>query len=179
MASQVVTELRGAADAVWLRLSAQLEGMDCYMERAAAPGQWTARQVLCHLLGAPGWRPVPVLASFVPAGGPAGPGALAVVEVKPGEVHLTPERQMMKLQQFKNALARHRREVFDYLATLSDQDLERRACVRRLGPGPDEVTIPAWVASTFVAHWSDHADQLAEIRRVVGLPAADGRAAGS
>jgi hypothetical protein len=170
MTSQVVDELRRSTEAVWSRLSGQLDRMDCNMERADGPGQWTTRQVLCHLLGAPGWRPVPVLASF------ADPGRspLPVIEIKPGESHLTPERQMMKLQQFKNALARHRREVFDYLEVLSDEDLQRKARIpllRRL-VDTDEVTIPMWVAAIFVTHWSDHVDQLAKIRKAVGLPEA-------
>lgn len=168
MASQIVSELRVATDAVWDRLSAQLQGMDCHMERADGPGQWTTRQVLCHLLGAPGWRPVPVLASF--AHGER--SALPLIEIKPGECQLTPERQMMKLQQFRNALARHRREVFEYLETLSDAELQRKARIplfKRL-LGTDEVAIPAWVAASFVTHWGDHADQLAKIRRAAGLP---------
>jgi len=168
MASQIVSELRVATDGVWNRLSAQLQGMDCHMERADGPGQWTTRQVLCHLLGAPGWRPVPVLASF--AHGER--SALPVIEIKPGESQLTPERQMMKLQQFRNALARHRREVFEYLETLSDGELQRKARIplfKRL-LGTDEVAIPTWVAASFVTHWGDHADQLAKIRRAVGLP---------
>jgi hypothetical protein len=41
--------------------------MESYLERSDAPGQWTTRQVLCHLLFEPGWRPVPVLFSFATA----------------------------------------------------------------------------------------------------------------
>lgn len=67
MASQIVTELRATTDAVWARLSAQLHGMESYMEGSDAPGEWTTRQVLCHLLFEPGWRPGPVLFSFAPA----------------------------------------------------------------------------------------------------------------
>jgi len=52
MASQIVGELRTTTDTVWARLSAQLQGMERYMERSDAPAEWTTRQVLCHLLGA-------------------------------------------------------------------------------------------------------------------------------
>lgn len=41
MASQIVNELRTTTDAVWARLSAQLHGMESYMERSDAPGEWT------------------------------------------------------------------------------------------------------------------------------------------
>jgi hypothetical protein len=167
MASQIVNELRATTDAVWARLSAQLHGMESYLERADAPGQWTTRQVLCHLLLEPGWRPVPVLFSFARAD-------LPLIEVKPGQVFLTPERQMMTLRQFENALDRHRREALAYLETLGDEDLQRKAriplCKQLLGT--DEVTIRSWVEVLFAIHWGDHADQLAKIRKAAGLPPA-------
>ncbi len=101
--SQIIGELRTTTDAVWDRLSAQLQGMECYMERPDAPAEWTARQVLCHLLGEPGWRPVPVLSTFATT-------ELPLIEINPGQTHVTPERQMMRLQPFTKALDRHRRD---------------------------------------------------------------------
>jgi hypothetical protein len=165
MASQIVDELRTTTDVVWARLSAQLHGMESYMERSDAPGEWTTRQVLCHLLSEPGWRPVPVLFSFAPTD-------LPVIDIKPGQMYLTPERQMMTLPQFEHALDRHRREALAYLETLGDEDLQRKARVplfKRL-LGTDEVTMPTWVEVLFAIHWGDHADQLAKIRKAVGLP---------
>jgi hypothetical protein len=87
MASQIVNELR------------------------TTTGEWTTRQVLCHLLFEPGWRPGPVLFSFAPSD-------LPVIDIKPGQMYLTPERQMMPLPQFENVLDRHRREALAYLETL-------------------------------------------------------------
>jgi hypothetical protein len=164
MASQIVGELRATTDTIWGRLSAQLQGMECYMERSDAPAEWTTRQVLCHLLGEPGWRPVPVLSTFATAD-------LPLIEITPGQTHVTPERQMMRLPQFTNALDRHRREVFEYLERLGDEDLQRKARIPLFKPflGTDEVTIPTWVGACFGAHWGDHAGQLAKIRQAVGL----------
>jgi hypothetical protein len=164
MASQIVGELRTATDTVWARLSAQLQGMECYMERSDAPAEWTTRQVLCHLLGAPGWRPVPVLSTFATA-------ELPLIEIKPGQTHVTPERQVMRLHQFTNGLDRHRREVFEFLERLGDEDLQRKARIPLFKQvlGTDEVTIPTWVGAFFGVHWGDHAGQLAKIRKAVGL----------
>lgn len=165
MASPILRELRATTDAVWARLSAQLHGMESYMERSDAPGEWTTRQVLCHLLFEPGWRPGPVLFSFASAD-------LPLIEIKPGQVHLTPERQMMTLQQFRSALDRHRREAFAYLEGLGDEDLQRKARIPLFEPllGTDEITMPTWIRVFFAIHWGDHADQLAKIRKAVGLP---------
>ena len=172
--SQVVGELRTTTDAVWGRLSAHLQRMECYMERPDAPAEWTTRQVLCHLLGETGWRPVPVLSTFATAG-------LPLTEIKLGQTHVTLERQMMRLDQFTNALDRHRREVFEYLESLDDQDLQRKARIPLFKQllGTDEVTIPTWVAAFFGVHWGDHAGQLATIRNTVGLSEARDLAVGT
>src|SRR3984893_14140435 len=164
MASQLVGELRTTTDMVWARLSAQLQGMECYMERSDAPAEWTTRQVLCHLLGAPGWRPVPVLSTFATA-------ELPFIEIKPGQTHVTPERQVMRIHQFTNGLDRHRREVFEFLERLGDEDLQRKARIPLFKQvlGTDEVTIPTWGAAFFGVPWGDHLGQLAKIGKAVGL----------
>jgi hypothetical protein len=166
MPNQIVGELRRAADATWARLNAQLQGMESHLERSDAPGEWTTRQVLSHLLSAPGWRPLPVLFTFAT-------DDLPVIEIQPGRTYVTPERQMMRLHQFVKALDRHRVEVFEYLEALSDEALvTRRARIPLFKQlvGTDEVTIPVWVRTFFCVHWDDHAGQLAKIRKAVGLP---------
>src|SRR5260370_3736087 len=127
MASQIVGELRTAPDTVWARLSGQLQGMERYMERSDAPAEWTTRQVLCHLLGAPGWRPVPVLSTFATA-------ELPLIEIKPGQTHVTPERQMMRLHQFTNGLDRHRREGVGLLERLGDEAVLTKARIPPFQP---------------------------------------------
>ena len=42
----------------------QLRGMEPHLDKSGAPGEWTTRQVLCHLLDDPNWQPVAVLQSF-------------------------------------------------------------------------------------------------------------------
>ena len=168
--ARILDELRRVTDAAWARLNAQLVGMESHLERSDAPGEWTTREVLSHLLFEPGWRPVPLLFRFDADEPP-------VIEFEPGRTWVTPERQMMRLHQFVKALDRHRLEVFEYLASLSeDQLVARRARVPRLAllVGADEITIATWVRSFLGAHWEDHAGQLAKIRKAVGLPEAAG-----
>ena len=104
-----------------------------------------------------------------------------MIEIKLGQTHVTLERQMMRLQQFTRALDRHRREVFEYLESLDDQDLQRKARIPLFKQllGTDEVTIPTWVAAFFGVHWRDHAGQLATIRNTVGLSEARDLAVGT
>jgi hypothetical protein len=167
MATSTVAELRKKADAAWADLTRQLQGMEPHMERADAPGEWTTRQVLAHLLFEAGWKPVPVLSSFASHD-------LPVIEIKPGLAEVTPERQKMTLKEFRDALDAQRHEVFDYLEGLSDADLQRKARIPLFKQfmGTDEIAIPVYVGAMFAYHWSDHAGQLAKIRKAAGLPEA-------
>ncbi len=54
MASAIAKDLRSKSDAALTELTKQLQGMEPFMERPDASGAWTTREVLSHLLGAPG-----------------------------------------------------------------------------------------------------------------------------
>src|SRR5215468_12387880 len=97
MASAVVSELKKKSDAAAGNLARQLRDMDPYLDKSDAPGEWTTREVLCHLLAEPDWRPVATLKSFATS-------SLPLVEIAPGEAPVTPERQKMTTTQLFDAL---------------------------------------------------------------------------
>lgn len=165
MASMAVIELRKKSDAAAANLWRQLQGMEPYLDSSDAPGEWTTRQVLCHLLEDPDWDPVGTLGSFTSAN-------LPVVEINPGNVPVTPERQKMTLAQLREALEAQRRDIFDYLESLGDADLGRKAKIPLFKQfmGTDEIVLPVYVGAMFDYHWNDHAGQIAKIRKANGLP---------
>jgi len=167
MASATVTELRKKSEAASANLHRQLEGMEPYLERSDAPGEWTTREVLCHLLFAPGWQLAALLKTF------AGRD-LPVIEISPGDTNVTPERQKMTLAELADALESQRRALFGYLDGLSEADLQRKARIPffKQFMGTDEIPIPMFVGAMFDFHWNDHAGQLGRIRQAVGLPEA-------
>lgn len=67
------------------------------MERSDAPGQWTTRELLSHLLGVESWNPVDFLKKFSERDLPPG-------EITPGQTTMTAERRKMTLPQFIDAL---------------------------------------------------------------------------
>jgi len=166
MANQMVGELRAKTDAAFENLSRQLRGMEPHMERTDAPDQWTTRQLLCHLLFEPGWKPVDTLKTFAHTN-------LPVIEVTSVSDTSGP-RATMALGQFVDALDEQRRAVFGYLETLSDADLGRKARIPIFKEimGTDEIAITTFVGALFDHHWNDHAGQIAKIRQTVGLPPA-------
>jgi len=64
MASQSVKDLEINVNAAHGNLSGQLRGLEPHLERSDAPGEWTAREVLSHLLFQPGFDPVVLLKTF-------------------------------------------------------------------------------------------------------------------
>ena len=165
MANAVVNELRAKTDAAFENLVSQLRGMDAHMERSDAPGEWTTREVLSHLLFEEGWKPVPELKSF-------SHHDLPVIHINPGLAEVTPERRTMTLPQFVDALDTQRKEIYGYLDGLGEADLQRKARIPLFKQfmGTDEITIPVFVGALFDFHWNDHAGQIAKIRKVAGLP---------
>jgi hypothetical protein len=165
MATPIVAELRKKADSAWDNLNRQLQGMEPYMDRADAPDEWTTREVLCHLLSEPDWKPVVLLKTFATRN-------LPVIEITPGQMNVRGWREFMSLGQFKEALDDQRCEVFEYLESLNEADLGRKARIPLFKQimGSEEVSVPAYVGALYDYHWNDHAAQLAKIRRTVGLP---------
>jgi hypothetical protein len=167
MASAVVSELKKKSDAAAANLARQLQDMDPYLDKADAPGEWTTREVLCHLLAEPDWSPVATLKSFTTSN-------LPLIEINPGQADVTPERQKMTRAQLLDALEAQRRDIFGYLDSLNDADLGRRAKIPLFKQfmGTDEIALPVYVGAMFDYHWNDHAGQIAKIRKANGMPPA-------
>jgi hypothetical protein len=165
MASPTVSELKKKSDAAAANLSRQLQGMEPHLDKSDVPGDWTTRQVLCHLLADPDWKPVGMLKSFATS-------SLPVIELDPGHTPVTPERQKMTLAELRQALEAQRRDVFSYLESLDDAALERKAKIPLFKQfmGTDEIALPVYVGAMFDYHWNDHAEQIAKIRKANGMP---------
>src|SRR5215467_6387483 len=158
-------DLRRRIDAASENLSRQLQGMDAHMERADAPGEWTTREVLSHLLFEPGFDPATTLATFSERDFP-------LVEIGPGDTYLDDQRRQLTLAQFKDALGAQRRRVLDYIDGLEESAFERRRAripLFKQFMGTDEITIDMYLGAMFDYHWNDHAGQLEKIRQAVGL----------
>jgi hypothetical protein len=168
MAGPVTTELRTKVDAAQANLFRQLEGMEPHLEKSDAPGEWTAREVLSHLLFEPSFDAVVTLKSFAATN-------LPLIEIDPGKTHLDGQRKTMTLAQFKTALEKQRNSVLGYVESLPDAELQSRKARIPLFKQimqQEEIPIAVYVGALFDYHWNDHAGQLAKIRQAAGLPTA-------
>jgi hypothetical protein len=167
MASAVVSELKKKSDAAAANLTRQLQDMEPHLDNSDGPGEWTTREVLCHLLSDPDRKPVAELKSFATSNPP-------LIEIETGGTYVTPERKKMTKAQLLDALEAQRREIFSYLESLADADLGRKAKIPLFKQfmGTDEIALPVFVGAMFDYHWNDHAGQIAKIRQANGMPAA-------
>jgi hypothetical protein len=168
MAAPTVDALRRKTDAAFARIAAQLDGMDPHLDRADAPGEWTTREVLSHLLGQPGWDPTATLKQFSTRD-------LDTLDIQPGATYLDDARRRMSLAELRGALDAQRRTVLGYLDSLPEADLAERKIripLFKQFMGTDEISIAAFVGAMFDFHWNDHAGQLGKIRTAAGLPEA-------
>ena len=165
MASPIVSELKRKSEAAAANLSKQLQGMEPHLDKSDAPGEWTTRQVLCHLLADPNSKPVAMLRSFSTSN-------LPLIEIKAGEAFVTPERQKLTLTQLWGELEAQRNDIFGYLESLTEADLARKAKIPLFKQfmGTDEIALPVYVGAMYDYHWNDHAEQIAKIRKANGLP---------
>jgi hypothetical protein len=168
MAGPVASELRTKSDAAKTNLFRQLDGMDPHLDRADAPGEWTAREVLSHLLFEPGFDPVATLQTFHAT-------SLPLIELDPGNTYLDGQRKTMPLAQFKSALEKQRDSVLTYVASISDAELQNRKARIPLFKEimqQEEIPVAVYVGALFDYHWNDQAGQLGKIRKAAGLPEA-------
>ena len=168
MAGSVATELRTRMDAAQTNLFRQLDGMEPHLEKSDAPGEWTAREVLSHLLFEPGFDPVATLKTFHATN-------LPLIDIDPGKTHLDGPRKTMTVAQFKTALAQQQKSVVGYVESLSDADLQARKGripLFKQYMQTEEIPIAMYVGALFDYHRNDHAGQLAKIRQTSGLPEA-------
>jgi len=165
MAGKHAQDLRRRIDAAFENLGRQLQGMEAHMERADAPGEWTTREVLSHLLFERGFEPAAALAGFSERDYP-------VVEIDPGATFLDDQRRRMTLPEFKTALDTQRRQVLEYVDGLEEREFDQRKAripLFKQFMGTDEITLDMYLGAMFDYHWNDHAGQIEKIRQAVGL----------
>jgi len=168
MAGRLVSDINAKSAAALTRLARQLDGIDPHIDRASAPGEWTTREILAHLLGDPGWDPLASLKTFAHRD-------LPTIDVAVGAVVMTAERRTMTAKQFVDAIERRRQKIVAYLDALPEGELTGRKAripVFKQFMGTEEIPLHVYAGALLDLHWNDHAGQLAKIRTANGLPEA-------
>lgn len=145
-------------------LDALLEGMDYCLDWKQNDDEWSAREILWHVLEDPeGGIPCTVERIL--------DGSLTELTIIPDETHLNGERQDMDMGQIKAALSEYFQTLEEVLADATDEDISGKAtsCWFPLRNHREDRTAQNLMEGLFLNHWRDHLGQLGQIRADLGL----------
>jgi uncharacterized damage-inducible protein DinB len=127
-------------------------------EKAAkrpAEGEWSARDVFCHLSGDAEHTFRDDLNRFLAEDMPA-------LDVTPGELFWTADRESATIQELARAVAAQYREIGTFVSGLTDEQLARPARIAFLKEvrGNDEIKLSEWISLIVEYHLGQHLGQL-------------------
>ena len=144
-------------------LAAGLKGIsDADASRAPAQGEWSAKELLSHLAGENDdfivWSRL-IVENDTPD-----------LNVVPSQTHLSPERQSMPVGELLSKVRRQYDEVGDFVAGLSEEQLNRKAHIALLKESPfgEYPTLAQWTQVIIDYHLAGHVASLPETRKQLG-----------
>ena len=141
-----------------------LEGMDYCLDWKLEPSNWSARQVVYHLLESPPGGLQRVLWAAI-AGEEEG------IEVWAGDDNLTPERARYDLDQVLEDVANFFTAMEEALEAAGEQESAGKSVMGRhqTSGGGQSYTVGALLDSMFGAHWNEHVNQVRALRDALGM----------
>ena len=141
-----------------------LEGMDYCLDWKADPDDWSAKEVICHLLDTPPGGVPTVLAGSLA-------GELLEFDLWADESNISPEQLAWDLSEVRGQLEGYFRDLEQALNLAQGTDLTaRQIMVHQRNRHWDQPRPVSWlVERLFAGHWREHLAQLREIRESLGL----------
>ena len=141
-----------------------LSGLDYCLDWKPEPSDWSARQVVYHLLESPPGGLQRVLWAAISGGAEA-------IEVWAGDDNVTPERAGYDLDQVLDDVARFFTSMQEALEAAGKQDLGGESVLDRYqtSGGGQTYTVGDLLDSMFGPHWREHMDQIRALRDALGM----------
>lgn len=155
MASQIYEELLTKYQQAWQEFTAQLDGLEGYLDQRPLAQEWTVREILSHLIGRPEGGLKATISRMAQE-------ELPELDMNPGQINMTPERQGASLDSLLRQLEVVYKKNLEFAATLSDEVWQRKGHFP--GLGGSEFTALQFAKIGLYGHLRDHAGQLAKIR---------------
>ena len=163
MVSEAGTSLREALGQKMDELSEALEGLD--EEKAgqrAADAEWCCKEVLSHLMGDEGEDILAPFHQIIEEDTP-------LIGIVTGLPYYTPDRQAMSLAELRGAVSSRFQELAEFLGSMNDADLARKARVPLFKETPiGEYATMAQFVGALDFHLTDHINQIRNARQQVG-----------
>ena len=153
-----------ALDSYEKELERLLEGIDYCFDWRPEEGEWSAREVIYHMLHSPVGGVHKAVQGMLS-------GQPETVNLVADETHLTPERQERDLDGVRQDIAELLSGLREAVASASEEDLDNaQADVYLSRTGATEPrTARNMVERIFVGHWKTHLEQIAALRESLGL----------
>ncbi len=141
-----------------------LDGMDYCLDWKSEPADWSARQVVYHLLESPPGGLQKVLWAAVY-------GEPERIEVSAGDDNITTERAGYDLEQVLDDVARFFTSMQEALEAAAKQDTGGESVLARYqtSGGGETYTVGALLDAMFGPHWNEHMDQIRALRDALGM----------
>ena len=140
-----------------------LDGMDYCLDWKLEPADWSARQVVYHLLESPPGGLQRVLWAAI--------SGEEAIEVWAGDDNVTPERASYDLEQVLEDIAGFFTAMEEALEAVGKQESEGALVMDRhqTSGGGQDYTVGRLLDSMFGAHWNEHMDQVRALRDALGM----------
>lgn len=139
---------------------AACENIDDMMASQAPEGRWTPKEILSHLCGPEGIGFLDGIRRFVEEDTPR-------IDMVPEQTFMNARRAASSFAALLADMVAEYARIADYLATLSDDQLARKAHIPMLKESPfgEYPTLALWVQAMADYHIAFHRDHLLEIVR--------------
>ncbi len=164
MVSEAAISLRDTLGKKMQELDEALDGLDeGKAGQRTSEGEWCCKEVLSHLSGDEGQSFVDGFRRFIDEDTP-------LIGLVVGLPYYTPARQAMSLTELRAGLSKQYQEVADFLGSLTDEQLARKARVPLLRDTPmrEYPTLEQWAGVLINVHIPDHINQLRNARQQMG-----------
>ena len=141
-----------------------LDGMDYCLDWKPEADEWSAREVIYHLLDTPpGGIPAVLLGMFS--------GELKEYDQWSDRSNLTPERQVFDMERVLEDIGRFFQGMKGAVAAAAEEDFDGKAVLAHLkSRGRDEErTARVLLEGPFARHWRGHLEQVRELREALGV----------
>lgn len=139
-------------------LSEACQGVDEETAARAPEGRWSPRMILTHITGPDGSGFLAGIKRFIAEETPR-------IDIVPEDPYLTERRSALSFRALLAEAVQEHAGINDYLATLTDEQLQRKAHVPLLKESPlgEYPTLAVWIQAMAEYHLSFHIDHLKEI----------------
>ncbi len=153
-----------SAKEVQEELGIVLEGMDYCLDWKPNDDEWSAREVLWHILEDPEGGIPKAVQGIVQ-------GSLPELTIIADETHLNTERQAMDLDQIRGALKEYFATLENVLGDSTDAQLRdsTTSCWFPLRNHREDRSAQNLLEGLLLNHWRDHVGQLRDLRAELGM----------